>query len=190
MNVPNIRQVLHYGAPPDLESYLQEVGRGGRDGKPCKVTLYYRPFHLAHCDEHMRNFWQNIERKCRRKILMSYFKEKPETPDLKHGCCNVCQAACKCSMCSATQTPDTTPVNDTVEMPTTGRHVQEEDREFLRNMLLDIKISSGTTSSVFSSADLVSELGAEVIEAIVGKCKYIFSVSFLMDISAEKWQMK
>ena len=84
MNVPNIRQVLHYGALPDLESYLQELGRRGRDGKPCKVTLYYRPFHLAHCDEHMRNFWQNIERKCRRKILMSYFKEKPETPDLKH----------------------------------------------------------------------------------------------------------
>ena len=131
VNVPNIRQVLHYGAPPDLESYLQEVGRGGRDGKPCKVTLYYRPFHLAHCDERMRNFWQNIERKCRRKILMSYFKEKPETPDLKHGRCNVCQAACKCSICSATQTPDTTPVNDTVEMPTMGRHVQEEDREFL-----------------------------------------------------------
>ena len=81
-------------------------------------------------------------------------------------------------------------MNDTVEMPTTGRHVQEEDREFLRNMLQDIKISSGTTSSVFSSADLVSELGAEVIEAIVGKCKYIFSVSFIMDNSADKWQMK
>lgn len=83
--------------------------------------------------------------------------------------------------CSAAQTPDTTPVNDTVEMPTMGRHVQEEDRELLRNMLQDIKISSGTTSSVFGSADLVSELGEEVIEAIVGKCKYIFSVSFIMD---------
>lgn len=40
VNVPNIRQVLHYDAPPDLESYLQEVGRGGRDGKPCKAALY------------------------------------------------------------------------------------------------------------------------------------------------------
>lgn len=57
-------------------------------------------------------------------------------------------------------------------------------------MLQDIKISSGTTSSVFSSADLVPELGVEVIEAIVGKCKYIFSVSFIMNISAEKWHMK
>ena len=82
VNIPNIRQILHYGAPPDLESYLQEVGRGGRDGKPCKATLYYRPFHLAHCDEHMRNFLKNTEGKCRREILMNYFKEKPDTPDL------------------------------------------------------------------------------------------------------------
>lgn len=62
-----------------------------------------------------------------------------------------------------------------------ARHVQEEDREFLQNMLKDIKISSGTASSVFGSADLVSELGEEVIEAIVSKCEYIFSVAFIMD---------
>ena len=177
----DIRQILHYGTPPDLESYLQEVGRGVRDGKPCKATLYHRPFHLAHCDEHMRNFLKNTDGNCRRKFLMNYFKEKPDTPDLKHDCCDVCQAACKCSICSTAQTTDTTLVNEAVEMPTMARHVQEEDREFLQNMLKDIKISSGTASSVFGSADLVSELGEEVIEAIVSKCEYIFSVSFIMD---------
>ena len=79
VNIPNIRQILHYGTPPDLESYLQEVGRGGRE--PCKATLYYRPFHLAHCDENMRNFLKNTDGNCRRKFLMNYFKEKPDTPD-------------------------------------------------------------------------------------------------------------
>ena len=66
-------------------------------------------------------------------------------------------------------------------MPTMARHVQEEDREFLQNMLKDIKIKSETASSVFGSADLVSELGEEVIEAIVSKSEYIFSVAFIMD---------
>ena len=56
VNIPNIRQIIHYGAPSDLESYVQEVGRGSRNGPPCKAILYYRPFHLAHCDEHMRNY--------------------------------------------------------------------------------------------------------------------------------------
>lgn len=110
---------------------------------------------------------------------MNYFKEKPDFPDLKHDCCDVCQAACKCSVCSTAQTTDTTP--ETMEMSTMARHVQEEEREFLRNILKEIKISSGTAASVFGSADFVSELGEEVIEAIVGKCEYIFPVSFILD---------
>ena len=56
VNIPNIRQIIHYGAPSDLESYVQDVGGGGRNGQPCKAILYCRPFHLAHCDEHMRNY--------------------------------------------------------------------------------------------------------------------------------------
>ena len=62
-----------------------------------------------------------------------------------------------------------------------ARHVQQEEREFLKNMLEDIKISSGTASSMFGSSELVSELGEQVIQAIVGKCEYIFSAPFIMN---------
>ena len=37
---PNVRWVLHYGAPTTLESYVQEAGRGGRDGKDSKCILF------------------------------------------------------------------------------------------------------------------------------------------------------
>src|SRR5690606_31882556 len=40
---PNIRYVLHYQAPSSLEQYVQEAGRGGRDGRPCHCVLLFDP---------------------------------------------------------------------------------------------------------------------------------------------------
>ena len=41
VNKEDIRYVIHYHLPSDLNSYVQEIGRAGRDGKQsCAILLY------------------------------------------------------------------------------------------------------------------------------------------------------
>jgi ATP-dependent DNA helicase RecQ len=80
---PDVRRVIHWGPPANVEAYYQEAGRAGRDGARAECLLLWRPADLrwGACDATMRRYveaWQ-----CRRRMLLHYFGE---TADNCSGC--------------------------------------------------------------------------------------------------------
>ncbi|MDR6222676.1 DNA helicase RecQ [Methanococcoides alaskense] len=102
---PNVRFVIHYDLPKNLEGYYQETGRGGRDGLECECILYfsradwYKIKYLidqkpkkSERDIAMTKLQEMIDycesTSCRRKALLRYFGEELESDNC--GSCDVC----------------------------------------------------------------------------------------------------
>jgi len=107
VNFPNIRFVMHYTIPQTLVEYLQNIGRGGRDGQPFQCIMYYSYKSILDCGGVWAQgagfdveYWARyidvvkyiLSTKCRKAHIVPYFDTayQPETACLK---CDNCRLA-------------------------------------------------------------------------------------------------
>jgi ATP-dependent DNA helicase RecQ len=104
INKPNVRFVMHYDMPQNIEQYYQQIGRAGRDGlrSDCVMLFSYNDRHKIKyfinkkegrekevAEKHLADLVKFIEsKKCRRIPLMEYFGE--EYPKDECGMCDNC----------------------------------------------------------------------------------------------------
>ena len=99
IDCPDISNVINFCPSPNVEQYVQETGRAGRNGELASALLLYgRPG--KHTQQAMIKYGTNVNQ-CRRTTLFKHFLFYKDTefslPICK--CCDICETKCKRTQC-------------------------------------------------------------------------------------------
>ena len=94
INCKGVKRIIHYGPPKNVEAYLQETGRVGRDSGESVAFLLYHGILLNHVHSDIKCFIKTKE--CRRMTLMKHFDADAVNIEIPHKCCDIRAASCDC----------------------------------------------------------------------------------------------
>ena len=96
IDCPDVREEIHYGSPCNIESYVQETGRAGRDGLPALAVLPKKSVNYK-INTAMLEYTEN-NTTCRRRQLFEHFDNF--TAHSLQSCCDICSNIVNHTACS------------------------------------------------------------------------------------------
>ena len=196
LDAPDIRQTIHWGPSSDIEAYVQETGRSGRDGLQSTALLYLRPSDQQATDEATEQPMQVYCRNsiiCRRKLLMSEFTaETIEQPSPLHNCCDICQQRCPCEACECTaalsllpeimETTTASVGNEQVQLIDPGKcqQLHAELYAYRESICQEGTDRSGRAIPLLFGVEIATGLTDNLIEKVIIESQSLHSVSQLL----------
>ncbi|XP_063417276.1 uncharacterized protein LOC134699791 [Mytilus trossulus] len=100
LDVKGVDTVIHYGPANDVDDYVQESGRAGRELSQllqCNAILltYKRCLGSQNIFLSMKEYVKS--KTCRRAFILNIFKTIVEHAHIPHFCCDIFRLSCKCA---------------------------------------------------------------------------------------------
>lgn len=194
INCKDLKTIIHYGPPNDMDDYLQESGRAGRDGKQSQAILVTFPHSTGsrNISKEMKMYCKNKD-KCRRELLMEQFPGTFKTPNPIHKCCDICMQKCKCSnneclfapskvqSLLSRQVQGTDNESNKESPPFVTSNFRKEDLDLLREELTQLRESLEPNFTPLIGMDLASGFPKAAVDSIIKNISQIKSANFIFE---------
>jgi len=189
IDLPNIRLVINYGVSKDMESFYQEIGRAGRDGKTSNIHVYWsnNDFNI---NKSFLNKIQDIEFQkkqmdrilemerlvnssiCRMKYITKYFGE--DINDCGH-----------CDNCLSPRKEDNQDI--TKECYYVLKLIKNLTNNFGTTMLVDILYGAASKkiSSIIKKMSMFGKLNNTKKDTIKDIIRYLIINEYLIEVKLE-----
>lgn len=184
INFPDVRMVINYGPPRDIEEFVQEIGRGGRDGQAAQAILLYTGRHLKNCEQVVKDYCATTD--CLRQKMYMPFETASRTVSCTyaHNCCLSCHVKCQCSNeeggCSHPLPNFGTPICDKTDKCEKSRNVSREQKDLLKELLVDYQKAKTTGVLSYLNPECTSGFTNSLINAVVKHAKFIFTMDYIL----------
>ena len=188
-----VKTGIHLGPSKNVESYVQESGRCGRDGCQSNSIIYYVGRMLTHDGT-----------KCRKKWLLSHFdienskNQKTSLHAVKHTCCDLCAKNCSCSACDCPVNAIPSTSAGTQNQCTRTRQISSEQLQELTKQLIilrkELNLSIfekfvGHTGQIHTPDMPIffNQFGSFQINQVLQHAKHLFSIGDII-CNVEIWK--